>query len=146
MATHSSNSCPENSMDRGAWRATVQESDMTEETEHTRWYIWHPASLESSHKKGIWRDFLGVQWLRPCACIAGDTSLISGQETKISHDNQKKKERVYKETEKEQRLGNNSTMEDRRIEGYPKWSRERVPETQEGKKSDLWATHHHEEQ
>ena len=33
MATHSS-SCPENSMDRGAWRATVhrlKELDMTEE-------------------------------------------------------------------------------------------------------------------
>ena len=125
-------------MDRGAWRATVQESDMTEVIEHTGLYIRHPESLESSHKKGIWRDFLGVQWLRPCAPIAGDTSLISGQGTKISHDNQKKKERVYGENrKKEQRLGNNSTMEDRRIEGYPKWSRERVPETQEGKKSDL---------
>ena len=28
-------SCPENPMDRGAWRATVAESDVTEATEHT---------------------------------------------------------------------------------------------------------------
>ena len=49
----------------------------------------------------------------------------------------RKKKGYIKRTEKEQRLGNNSTMEDRRIERYPKWSRERVPETQEGKKSDL---------
>ena len=104
MATHSSNFCLEISMDRETWRATVQESDMTEVTEHTRWYIRRWASLESSHKKGMWRDFLGVQWLRLCASTAGDTSLISGQGTKIPHDGQKEKERrVYGENRKKSR-------------------------------------------
>ena len=39
LATHSSNSCLENPLGRGAWQAIVQrvkkESDTTEATEHT---------------------------------------------------------------------------------------------------------------
>ena len=48
MATHSSKSCPENSMDRGAWQATVhrvaKKSDMTEATQqaHTHLPPWLP--------------------------------------------------------------------------------------------------------
>ena len=86
----------------------------------------------------MWRDFLGVQWLRLCASTAGDTSLISGQGTKIPHDGQKEKERrVYGEDRKKSRdletQYHHGGQEDKRTEGHPKWSTERVPETPQGK-------------